>query len=103
MWWTDATFVATDSTHSPVTESLSHDNIGSVAGRASVNQGAAGYQIAIEVPPGRAGMQPDISLGYSSSRGNGWLGRGWSLNAAGRHQPLRQHFCAGPSATTPYS
>ena len=33
----------------------------------------------IEVPPGRGGLSPQLSLNYSSIRGNGWLGVGWGL------------------------
>jgi RHS repeat-associated protein len=37
------------------------------------------HRIAIDVPPGRAGMQPEIELRYSSSTGNGLAGVGWSV------------------------
>ncbi|MCB0646707.1 MAG: hypothetical protein KDC49_08590 [Saprospiraceae bacterium] len=33
----------------------------------------------IQIPQGRQGIQPDISLDYNSENGNGWLGIGWSL------------------------
>ena len=53
---------------------------GTLGGALSVDQtGSAGYTIPIEVPPGTAGMQPSLSLSYSSSGGNGMLGQGWSL------------------------
>ena len=41
--------------------------------------GAANFNIPIEAPPGTAGMAPSISLNYSSQRGDGMLGMGWSL------------------------
>lgn len=43
--------------------------------------GSLGKQIPIQVPPGRSGMTPKVSLQYSSSnKQNGWLGVGWSDN-----------------------
>ena len=41
--------------------------------------GAASYSVPIAVPPGVAGMEPDLSLIYSSRADNGILGMGWSL------------------------
>lgn len=55
--------------------------IGVVNGQASVQGGAAVFNIPIELPPGRAGMQPNVSLNYSSKTGNGIAGVGWSLSA----------------------
>jgi hypothetical protein len=57
------------------------DVVGALAGDASVQGGAAAYGIAIEVPPGRRGMQPRVSLRYDSRAGNGIAGVGWSLSA----------------------
>ncbi|MCP4542719.1 MAG: hypothetical protein GY832_36820 [Chloroflexi bacterium] len=44
------------------------------------NQGDAQIIHPLSVPPGRAGLQPDLSLTYSSSGGNGWVGLGWDLS-----------------------
>ena len=53
---------------------------GTTDGALSVDaSGAANYAIPISVPPGVAGMQPDLSLIYSSRGDNGILGVGWSL------------------------
>ncbi|MCH2087217.1 MAG: hypothetical protein MK175_08530 [Pseudoalteromonas sp.] len=57
------------------------DNIGTIKGQAGVSGGAATYHIPIELPPGRADMQPNVSLNYSSRSGNGIAGIGWSLSA----------------------
>jgi YD repeat-containing protein len=45
--------------------------------------GAAHLSYPISVPPARAGLSPQISISYSSSGGNGWLGVGWDLAAGG--------------------
>lgn len=44
------------------------------------NSGQATYNIPIEVPPGRNGVQPNLSIVYSSQAQNDILGVGWVLN-----------------------
>ena len=34
----------------------------------------------IEIPAGRQGIQPNLSLQYNSAGGNGWMGLGWDLS-----------------------
>lgn len=58
-----------------------NDNVGSVKASGGVSGGSASYSIPISMPPGRAGMQPSVSLNYSSRGGNGIAGVGWSLSA----------------------
>src|SRR3989442_6656189 len=41
--------------------------------------GTASTSIPIQVPPGRHGIQPALSLQYWSGNGDGWLGPGWKL------------------------
>ncbi|TMO54658.1 RHS repeat-associated core domain-containing protein [Pseudoalteromonas phenolica] len=43
--------------------------------------GAATYTVPISIPNGSGGVQPQVSLFYSSQAGSGHLGHGWSLNA----------------------
>jgi Salmonella virulence plasmid 65kDa B protein len=43
-------------------------------------QGAAAYQVPIQVPPGIAGVAPKLAFGYGSQGGNGIMGVGWSLS-----------------------
>jgi hypothetical protein len=42
--------------------------------------GAFSHSVSIAIPPGRKGMQPNVSLTYRSSNGNSWVGVGLSLN-----------------------
>jgi hypothetical protein len=43
-------------------------------------QGAASYQVPIQVAPGIAGVEPKLSFAYSSQGSNGIMGVGWSLS-----------------------
>jgi RHS repeat-associated protein len=57
------------------------NNVGALPGAGSVTAtGEYTYRLPIEVPPGRAGMQPALALTYSSRAGNGHLGVGWQLD-----------------------
>ena len=44
------------------------------------SQGTANLNFPLKLPPGRQGMQPNISIDYSSSSGNGWLGLDWDVH-----------------------
>ena len=55
---------------------LSAAIVGTTKGEFSVNQGTASYNLKIDVPPGVAGMEPKLSLNYSSGGGNGYMGIG---------------------------
>ena len=56
------------------------NSVGALQGRGSVSGGQASYAIPIIVPPGRKGMQPSVSLNYSSSSGSGVVGVGWGIS-----------------------
>ncbi|WP_168204067.1 tandem-95 repeat protein, partial [Aliikangiella coralliicola] len=58
-----------------------NEAVGAVESQAGVSGGAATYSVPIAIPPGRNGMQPNVSLNYSSRSGNGIVGVGWSLAA----------------------
>jgi hypothetical protein len=54
--------------------------VGRTPGSYSVSStGAAAYTIPLWTPPGVRGMQPKLSLSYSSRSGNGIFGVGWRL------------------------
>jgi len=54
--------------------------VGSLPGSVNVSPtGATSYQIPIALPPGTAGMMPNLSIVYNSQSGNGMLGRGWTI------------------------
>jgi Salmonella virulence plasmid 65kDa B protein len=56
--------------------------------------GAASYTVPIEVPPGTAGVQPDLNLNYNSQIRSGMVGVGWSLGG------LSVIYRCGANATT---
>lgn len=43
-------------------------------------EGSASVAHPLAVPPGRAGVQPDLALTYDSNGGSGWVGTGWDLS-----------------------
>lgn len=54
--------------------------VGTTSGVSSVNElGAFNYQIPLYSAPGTKGVQPSMSIIYSSQSGNGLLGWGWNL------------------------
>lgn len=46
----------------------------------SLNTGGASYAVSIAVPKGPGGLQPSLSLNYSSGKGAGIAGLGWDFN-----------------------
>lgn len=64
----------------PTLRPLNGQAVGQTTGTLQVaDDGAANYSVPLWVPPGRAGMQPELALTYSSRAGNGLIGVGWSL------------------------
>ncbi|WP_228393949.1 SpvB/TcaC N-terminal domain-containing protein [Chryseobacterium artocarpi] len=43
-------------------------------------KGDAAISYPIQVPAGTNGMQPQLSITYSSDKGNGWMGEGWDIS-----------------------
>ena len=59
---------------------LSAQSVGTLSGNLEVDMsGAATYSVPIYVSPGTNGMQPNISLVYSSMSGSGIMGVGWNI------------------------
>ncbi|ROI06747.1 hypothetical protein EGI16_02245 [Chryseobacterium sp. G0240] len=46
----------------------------------ATQKGDASADYPIRVPAGIGGLQPSVSIGYSSAGGNGWMGDGWNIN-----------------------
>lgn len=65
----------------PLTILDHHRPVGALKGSLSVGgDGSASYSIPIDIPKGTGGMEPKVSLNYSSNGGNGIAGLGWSLS-----------------------
>jgi|GEM_PF-899267 len=65
-------------------EIISGDEVGFVAGQHQVSPtGAFEYTVPISLPDGINGIQPNLSVNYSSQGGNGLLGVGMNLAGAG--------------------
>src|SRR5579883_541725 len=56
------------------------------------------YELPLDVPPGRMGMAPSLSLSYSSAWGNGPLGVGWALNGQSVIAPCVQTVATNGAA-----
>jgi len=46
----------------------------------ATSDGGAELALPISIPPGRGGVQPDLTLRYDSGADAGWLGAGWDLD-----------------------
>ncbi|MFY1048491.1 SpvB/TcaC N-terminal domain-containing protein, partial [Chryseobacterium sp. GP-SGM7] len=46
---------------------------------AATQSGDANINYPLILPAGVSGMQPSLSVNYSSDNGNGWMGEGWSI------------------------
>ncbi|MEO7098495.1 MAG: SpvB/TcaC N-terminal domain-containing protein, partial [Luteolibacter sp.] len=76
----------------PLTVLSPNEAVGSLKGSLSVGgDGSASYSVPIDIPKGTGGMEPKLSLNYSSSGGNGIMGLGWSLGGL-------QTITRGPSS-----
>ncbi|MEO8701927.1 MAG: RHS repeat-associated core domain-containing protein [Kofleriaceae bacterium] len=64
----------------PTAETSAPEGVAAPTAAVAASQGAAVYSIPIEVAPGRLGMQPKLSLDYSSAAAlRGGIAAGWSL------------------------
>jgi RHS repeat-associated protein len=56
------------------------EGINTVKAPTGNSQGTAQLSVPLSIPPGRGGVQPDLTVGYDSSSSNSWLGVGWNLD-----------------------
>jgi RHS repeat-associated protein len=55
--------------------------VGTIGGELNINQmGSAYYSVPIDIPKGINNLQPNLSILYSSSLGDTYLGLGWSIS-----------------------
>ena len=55
------------------------DGIEFIAPPQANNRGSAALTFPLQLPPGRQGMEPELTINYDSDNTSGWLGLGWSL------------------------
>src|SRR4029077_7027972 len=48
-----------------------------------LHSGTGNFSVPIATPPGRQGLQPELTLVYSTGQGNGPFGLGWRLGLPG--------------------
>src|SRR3989338_7513247 len=65
-------------------------NVPSVPVDVDPQTGSLSTGIQIEVPPGRAGIQPNLALTYNSKIRNGILGMGWTLELGSIQRSLKK-------------
>ncbi|MFC4122900.1 SpvB/TcaC N-terminal domain-containing protein [Nonomuraea zeae] len=53
--------------------------VNQIAPPVAESTGDARLSYPLELPQGRAGLQPSLAVAYSSAMANGWLGAGWDL------------------------
>ena len=76
-----AIILGANSVHSAAPDNIrSYQNVGTLAGQLSVNQGSAHYSVPIDLPEGVAGVKPELAFSYAQDGGNGLLGVGWTLS-----------------------
>jgi len=63
----------------------------SLGGEADLVSGSGAFilPIPIVVPPGRAGIQPELALTYNSYDLSSWVGAWWTLGMGNIHRPLK--------------
>ncbi|MCD6397835.1 MAG: hypothetical protein J7L71_09870, partial [Spirochaetaceae bacterium] len=52
----------------------------SLKGLTSDSEGAASFQIPLNLPPGRGSAYPNLTLSYNSDSPNSWMGRGFDIS-----------------------
>ncbi|WP_028446302.1 FG-GAP-like repeat-containing protein, partial [Chitinimonas koreensis] len=63
---------------------LANADAGTLPGEVTIGKGTAAYAMPLAVPPGTAGMMPELGLNYGSQSGNGPVGLGWELTGLSR-------------------
>jgi hypothetical protein len=64
--------------------------------------GTGNFSVPIAVPAGRLGVQPQLSLGYSTGSGNGPFGLGWQLSLPGVSRKTSQGIPRYADAAGPW-